>query len=247
MKTMQKTIRQLFNLMDSPFVFDSTAFTYPTIEGNTSNFLTDYTTDKEVYDGAFVHEYGNMVVDLYAEDDTEAAEEFRDELDQVLRLYLDSWARLYYALNIDYNPIYNVEEHTVTEYGQHVTDHDIGARQHTEGNKSRTIGAREDTNTGSHWAMDSAAWNNTDKSVDNLGAQTNTEASYINSEAAAKDTDTSKTHTDTVDRSGNIGVVSSTTLLKETEAFYRNMSFFKNCFLVIIREVGAYYEYDSLL
>lgn len=243
---MKKTIKELYNLIESPFVIDPTITGYPTIEGNESNFLTDYNTYKEDYDRFFVHEYGEMCVDLYSDNDSDAADEFKDELKSILRIYLDSWARLYYALNIDYNPIYNVEEHTETIYGQHVTDHELGQRQHTEGNKSRTFGQHDDTSTGSTWAYDSAAWVNHDKSVDNIGAQTNTEASYTNTDSAVKDTDTSKQHTDTVNRSGNIGIVSATELLEKEEKLRRSYSFFKNCFLTIITEVGGYYECDAL-
>lgn len=245
----KRTIKQLYNLIESPFLISDNipAEAYPEIEGNTSNFIEDYQTDRELYDPAFVHEYGSMYVDFDSDVDEEIAEEWFMEMTSTLRLYVDSWARLYYALHIDYNPIYNVEEHTETTYGEHVTDTDIGERQHTEGEKSRTIGAREDSSTGSHWAMDSAAWNNTDKTTDNLGEQTNTEEEYTNTEAATTDTVTSNEHVDTVDRSGNIGVVSSTNLLKENIELYKNMAFFKNLFKVFIEELGAYYEYDSLL
>lgn len=245
----KRTIKQIYTILGgSPFLMsENMTAAYPEIEGNESNFITDYLESDELYDHAFLHEYGSMYVDFDSDVDEEIFEEWAMEMTATLLLYLDAWARLYYALHIDYNPIYNVEEHTETTYGEHVTDTDIGERQHTEGEKSRTIGAREDSSTGSHWAMDSAAWNNTDKTTDNLGEQTNTEEEYTNTEAATTDTVTSNEHVDTVDRSGNIGVVSSTNLLKENIELYKNMAFFKNLFKIFIEELGAYYEYDSLL
>lgn len=282
---MKKTIKQLYTIVGSPFVMDPTV-TYPTIEGNTSNFLTDYATYKEEFDRYFLHEYGSRFVDLEAETDADAGEEWEDECKSILLIYLQSWARLYYALNIDFNPIFNVEEHTTNTYGQHVTDVDYAQRRITDAygqhqrtdqygatSESETIGAKETTN-GAHTdgvtnytvAFDSGTEKETGRSSDSVGAQTINEGSQSNSrtttvhsdthtdaaandthtEDAKKDTTTSKQHVDTIDRSGNIGTVSATDLLIREERFRRNYSFFKNCFLTIIEEVGAYYECDFI-
>ena len=264
---MKKTIKELYTLVGSPFVMDPTV-TYPVIEGDTSNFLEDYDDNKEVYDRYFVHEYGDRVVDLDAETNADAETEYLDQMKSILMIYLFSWARLYYTLNIPFNPIYNVEEHTTSTYGQHVTDNEYGQDRMTDaygqhqktdvyGNHSETIGQRSDSTTNYSVAFDSALERETGKTEDSMGAQTNTTLSYTDThtDAAAtdthtrdskKDTVTSKQHVDTIDREGNIGVVSATELLIQEERFRRNYSFFKNCFLTLIEELGAYYESTPL-
>lgn len=242
------TIRQIKELIDTgAFVFPLEApENYPTIEESDVNYFTDYNADKETFDAYFVRKYGDRLIDFHGETTEDIIEEWQEMINGIQLLYMNSWARLYYALFIDYNPIYNVEEHTTTTYGQHITDTDIGERSHTEGEKERTFGAGEDTQTSDHWAYDSNAYEHQDKTTDNTGERTNTEAEYTNTEAAAKDTVTSKEHIDKVDRVGNIGVVSATDLLDREEKLRRNYAFFKNCFLTIIQEVGAYYECDAL-
>lgn len=252
---MQVTIKQMIDYLRNEMeaeqcIWEETdppIFTYPTIEGNTSNFLTDYMTDAQWLDNEFRHHFGERYIDLESETMAEAWEEWYTEMYSILRVYLDSWARLYYALSIDFNPVFNVEEHTSTQYGQHVTDNELGQRQHTEGAKKRTIGAREDTTTDSSWAYDSNAWQNSSKSVDNAGQQIVDDDQYINTDASVKDTTTSKQHTDTVDRTGNIGVVSATQLLNEEIKLRSRYSFWNNVFTTICEEIGAYYECDSLL
>lgn len=253
---MQVQIKKLFDYLkeeDLPMLFPDNSgvypVSYPTIEGNTSNFLTDYTADYEFFDHDFVHRFGERYIDLPYSDtlDSDAISEYYHEIYSILRVFIDSWARLYYALSIDFNPIYNVEEHTTTTYGQHVTDTDLGQRQHTEGNKSQTLGTGTDTSTAEKWAYDSLAFVNEAKQTDVTGSRTNTEASYTNTEAATKDTVTSKQHVDSVDRSGNIGTVSATDLLKREYELRRRLSFWDNLFTVIAEELGAYYECDSIL
>lgn len=243
---MTKSIRQLYNLIESPFLLDGSVFEYPTIEGNTSNFISDYEADASYYDNYFIHEYGDRKVDLYAENDTDAIEEFTDELKSILRIYLDSWARLYYALSIDFNPIYNVEEHTETTYGEHTTDHSIGERRHTEGSKQKTFGGGTDTSTAYQVANDALTERETGKTTDQVAQRVNSELGYTNTEAAAEDSDTSLEHTDTIDRAGNIGTVSATELLDKEIRLRNSFAFFKSVFLTIITEVGAYYESDFI-
>lgn len=253
---MQITIKQMIDYLRSneleeciwptPESPNPEPVTYPTIEGNTSNFLTDYRASAFTFDQELRHHFGERVVDLEADNMEDAVDEWFTEMYTILRVYVDAWARLYYALSIDFNPVFNVEEHTVTEYGEHETETELGEREHTEGAKKRTIGAREDTTTDSKWAYDSAAWQNDSKTVDNAGQQIVDDDEYTTNEAAATDTVTSKKHTDKVDRTGNIGVVSATQLLNEEIKLRSRYSFWNNVFTVICEELGAYYECDSL-
>ena len=277
-----KTIKELYDLIGSPFVFDPNITDYPEIEGNTSNFLTDYNTHKDIYDKFFVREYGERFIDLFADNDADAVTEFKEDLEGILRLYLDSWARLYYSLNIAYNPVYNVEEHTLVTYSEHETTDAYGQDQTTDaygqdrttdaygqhqrteahGAREHTDGTRTDNSTLYNVAYDSTTEKETSKQTDAIGSQTSNDAAYTDTmtDASATDThtrdsrsdthtrgartdkSTSGEHTTETDRSGNIGVVSATDLLINEEKFRRRYSFFKNCFLTIITEVGAYYD-----
>ena len=48
-----KTIKELYSLVESPFLFDKT-MVYPDIEGNESNFLTYYDDYKDQFDRFFL-------------------------------------------------------------------------------------------------------------------------------------------------------------------------------------------------
>ena len=246
-----KTIKELYGLVESPFLFDKT-MVYPTIEGNESNFLTYYDDYKEQFDRFFLHEYGKRVVDLESEDDEDIVEEWKDELLSIQRIYLDSWARLWYALNIDFNPIYNVEEHTTTTYGEDVTTQNYGQHQRTDNyaQKQITDGLHTDTSTNYATSFDNATEKETGKTSNEYGQHVTTDAAHIDThtDAAAEDSTTRDQHIDIIDRSGNIGVVSATELLEKEERLRRSYSFFKSCFAVIVLELGAYWpEPDCFL
>lgn len=271
---MEIKIKDLFNDIShyaTPFIWaeiEPEPVTYPAIEGNTSNFITDYQNDYTLFDHYFITHYGDRTVSLDV-DEEHVEEYWQETMYSILRIYLDAWARLYYALNIDYNPIYNVEEHTTTTYGSHDTDTKYAQDQTTDsfgehqttnsiGQKETTNGTRTDYTTDYSVSFDAATEKETGKTEDTIGAQTITEGAHTDTitNAAATDTHTragrtdtvtSKQHIDTVDRAGNIGVVSATQLLAEEEKLRRKQSFYNNCFLTIVEELGAYYECDFVL
>lgn len=216
MKTL--TIKALFNIIGNPFCLDPT-MTYPTIEESDANFLEYYDDNKENLDRMFIHDFGQRVVDFESDSDEDIAEEWEDEVKAVQQVYIENWARLWYALSEPYNPLYNVDGTEVTVYGQHQTD------------RSNTYTQHEDTSTQYSVAYDSALEKETGKQVDNLGAHTDTGF------------DKSLEHTDTVTRQGNIGVTKSTELLSSEYKLRTEVSpFFKVVFQTMIEEIGAYYE-----
>jgi len=265
--------------MGSPFLFKST-FSYP--EFAETNFLEEYIAQASVYDNYFLKEHGAKLVDFDSEEMADIKSEWEDMLESIYTVYINAWAHIYDTLNIAYNPVYNVEEHIVTkygqhetnvEYGQHETDREYGQHetnveygQHETdreyGNTSDTLGSHTDTTTNYGVAMDSAEEKETDKSTTVVGAQTNTSNTHTDKETSKlhTDTTTSKTHTDTetsklhtdtttsklhtdeVDRTGNIGTKSATALATEELFFRERQIFFKNIFLTISREIGAYYD-----
>lgn len=138
----QYKLKELYaQLGNNNLLFDSylTAF-YPDIEGNESNFLTDYNTGHVYLDKAFVHKFGERVIDLEAETIANAITEFRGIISGVTLLNLQNWARLYYALSLDYNPLYNVDGTTTYTHGATSETYSFGKDKTTIVN-----GATQDT------------------------------------------------------------------------------------------------------
>ena len=297
---MEIKIKRLFALAGSPFVLD-TNMTYPEIEGDESNFLTEYNTNKAQYDRYFIKEHGEKTVDIDGITDEDIVTNWRNEIQAIQRIYLNAWAHIYYTLNIAYNPVYNVEEHITSKYGEHETEREYGAHEteleygahETEreygqhetdvqygqhetdtqyGATSETLGTHTDTRTDYMLSYDSATEKETGKTDNVIGSQTNTSLLHTDTETSKlhtdtttsklhkdtetsklhkdtttsklhTDTETSKLHTDTVDRTGNIGVKSASALAEEEALLRERQIFFKNIFLTISREVGAYYDY----
>ena len=296
---MEIKIKRLFALAGSPFVLD-TNMTYPEIEGDESNFLTEYNTNKAEYDRYFIKEHGEKTVDIDGITDEDIVTNWRNEIQAIQRIYLNAWAHIYYTLNIAYNPVYNVEEHITSKYGEHETEREYGQhetdvqygqhetdRQYGQhetdvqygqhetdmqyGATSDTLGTHTDTTTQYTVNFDTGTEKETGKSEDVIGSQTNTSLLHTDTETSKlhtdtttsklhtdtetsklhtdtttsklhTDTETSKLHTDTVDRTGNIGVKSASALAEEEALLRERQIFFKNIFLTISREVGAYYE-----
>ena len=239
------TIKELFALVGDPFVLDPT-MTYPEIEGDESNFLTEYSTNKAEYDAYFIKEHGNKSVDVEGDTDEDIVLNWKSEIKAIQRIYLNAWAHIFYTLNIAYNPVFNVEEHTTTKYGEHETEREYGEHE-TEneyGATSETLGTHTDTSTDYMLSYDSATEKETGKNSTVIGAQTNSALTHTDTTTSKlhTDTETSKLHTDTVDRTGNIGIKSASALAEEETLLREKFVFFRNIFLTISREVGAYYD-----
>ena len=93
-------------------------------------------------------------------------------------------------------------------------------------------------------SYDSATEKETGKNSTVIGAQTNSALTHTDTTTSKlhTDTETSKLHTDTVDRTGNIGIKSASALAEEETLLREKFVFFRNIFLTISREVGAYYD-----
>ena len=194
--------------------------TYPTIEGNTSNFLTDYNAAYQKFDRYFMNNFGSRT--YYSifdpETDAETLAAWSDDIKAILSVYLDSWARLYYALSLQYNPLYNVDGTTETTYSQKTLTDNMGARSESDivaardksdimgakdrsdimgarsetdtiGAKETTNGARSDTSTDYSVSYDSGTEKETGKSVDGIGQQIINEGTQSNGHTATTYTD----------------------------------------------------------
>lgn len=191
---------------------------YPTFPDNTSNFIEDYQDNAESFNKYAILKRGDQVV-KFNEEDYEDGWDFLSEVSEAITdVHLDSWARLYYALSLSYNPLYNVDGTTTREttqrqrtdaYGAQSGSSTFGATSQTDnwgavsktdqfGNKSITLGARTDTQTEYSVSFDSGTEKETGKTENSNGSQTNTEASYTDthSELAKSDTHTGAARND---------------------------------------------------
>lgn len=229
---MKKTIKEVYNIIKEeptytsfPLLFsESWATDYPVFDTEiTDNFVEDYNDNYDTFDKYFVRKHGKKFVDFDAETQTELVDEWREMMKGILRIYLDSWARLYYTLHINYNPVFNVEEHTTSTYGEHETEDSYGQDLNTDvygqkqqtnlygqtqktnqyGQKQTTNGQRTDDTTNYEVAYDSGTEKEKNKSTDVIGSQTITENQRTDTETGTQHTDTitNNTFTDTHTRS----------------------------------------------
>lgn len=212
-------------------LFPMGSVVYPTIEGNTSNFFTDYLTYFPHFDMYIARMWGQRNFDAFlSKTKSESESEWDDAVVASIEVHVQEWARLYYALSLKYNPIWNVDGTTVHTYGQTL-------KTDTYAQKTRTdnIGNTSATATNYATAYDSGLEKETGKSIMTENAKINT---YTDGTHA--DTFVENEHTITEERTGNIGVTMTQQLLN-AEYELRKRSFFRTIFKQIIDDVGCYY------
>lgn len=249
------------------FLFPPSGVDYPDIEGNLSNFIEDYNDNYEAFDRYFINNFGQRSYndDIWEPEDMAGVlNDWFDEVGSILLINLDSWARLYYALNEQYNPLYNVDGTTETTFSEKKDTNEYGATSSTDqfgtrttsetiGAKETTNGARTDNQTSYQVAFDSALEKEVGKNSDSIGSQTinegsqansKTETGWTDSHSALKHTDelTSGEHTETTTRFGNQGITMTQQML-EAEWNFRKKAFFKWIMEELSKGVGLYYEF----
>ena len=203
---------------------------YPVFEDSSANFITDYLSDYANFDFYTVRMYGERIAKFISHDDLEILEEFDKIINSILSIHLPEWARLYYALDLKYNPIYNVDGVTTYVYGQKEREEDIKQRK-----RSEKFPEALTTNTEYDVAFDSATEKESGKTTSSTALHTNEFT-----DDAHKDVFTDKTHTDTETRKGNIGVTMTQQML-EAEFELRKKSFFNTMIKTFIEEAGFMY------
>ena len=202
---MEKTLKQIMNSVPSgtnPYIIH-TNLTYPVIEGNTSNFVTDYQANAAAYNGYALLKRGKQVIDVDEEDLETLWNYFSDISGYVTDVHLVSWARLYYALSLSYNPLYNVDGTTRRTVSQRERTDAYGAQS-----GSATIGAISASDVhGARSATDAyGATQTTDaygatQLTDAYGATQKTDEYGATSETLGSHTDTGTTYSVSFDNS----------------------------------------------
>lgn len=239
-----KKIKQLYDYAkenNHRLLFESAGITYPTIEGNESNFINDYIANAEYLDKMFYARYASMKPILPDEDMDDYFANWKSSIQAVLYFYLEGWARLYYALSEPYNPLWNVDGTTTTRTQgemEKLSGNDSLELDNAQHQTTESRGARTTTDTNYDVPFDDTNEKETGKTVSG-------DNSYIDTitEAAAKDTHTTRygkknevDYTVTETRGGNIGLTSSMQLLTQ-EFDLRKRTFWDNCFRAICKEL----------
>ena len=234
---------------------------YPTIKDNTTNFVRYYLDHFEKIDRAFYLRYASCEPVLMDEKSTFPSiyNEWIENCNAFILYYMDSWARLFYGLNIDYNPIHNYDgvmttttrgktedtsgsDVTTLDYGQDKTTDNIGA-QHSQNN----LGQTKTVTSNSDVPYDMTDYKNTSKSETNTDAIVNSVDTNAVTNTTTKDAKTDKNttvygkqnnvdYTVTEEKGGNLGVTSTQSMLLQ-EYELRLKSFFDNLFTTISREL----------
>ena len=162
--------------------------------------LADYFLNQTAYDSAILLKEGNL---LMASDDSEIIINTINAVVNQLAPY--KWKKLYESMNLDYNPIWNVDGTETTVYGEHITTDANGARI------TSTVNGQKHTNSEYYTVpYDSTTDHKTGSDQTTTDSVTDTTTAE-----AVTDMNTSGAHTDTVTRQGNIGVTSTQNLIKQ--------------------------------
>lgn len=118
---MKKTLKEIIKATpeNSHFYLLDSNLTYPQPDPETSeNFITDYKANADNYNLYALLKRGNQCIeideDLYDMMGVNNIAAYTMALSEsITDTYLNAWARLYYALSLAYNPIYNVDGVTI--------------------------------------------------------------------------------------------------------------------------------------
>ena len=189
---------------------------YPSIKDNTTNFVRYYLDHFDKIDRAFYLRYATCEPILIDEKQTFPSiyNEWIENCNSFILYYMDSWARLFYALNIDYNPIHN--------YDGIMTTTTKGKTENTSGSDVTTLDYGDDKTTLEYGQDKTTLEYGQDKTTDNIGAQhsennlgktktvtSNSDVPYDMTDY--KNTSKSETNTDAVINSINTNAVTNIT------------------------------------
>lgn len=204
---------------------------YPEFDDSEANFIVDYLADHENFDSYTARMYGERITRFLSFEDADILDEFDKIINGILSVHLSEWARLYYALDLKYNPIYNVDGTTTTEYGETHREDNIKKRIRTE--KYPLI---ESSDTNYAVAFDSAA----EKENGKVSSRNEAHNNVFEDDAHLDEFD-EDAHTDVVTKKGNQGVTMTQQML-EAEFELRKKSFFRTMIKTFIDEAGFLYN-----
>lgn len=214
-----------------------------------SEWATEYNTHFSIYDPLFLSLFGDMAIDDIILDGEEIDTTLLDSY-MTAELFSNKYTydKMWNAMQLEYEPLWNVDGTEVITFSEKETTHDIGARtettnigarnEHTDnGARQTTTTHGQDTSTNQMSADNSTDFVNADKNIMTTGDTVTSDmpstdtrvtnpATDTRANASAQDKDTEGMHTETHRRTGNIGLTTSMQLLREEYAVAR-VNFFK--------------------
>lgn len=265
MKT--KTINEIYHyskVNNKCLLINQNEHTYPTIEGNTSNFLTDYKNNYKKLDRMFNRFYGERTYFMPLEDSASIGdfyEDFHEMVNSILSMHLLDFARIYYALSKDYEPLWNKEGKETTQHSGFISK-ETGTTTNTDTMAERN--AEDTTKTGGLGSNDSIVKGVSDtinssvpydmhdfKDTDKTKTETTPTITKSNSKQEEYEDEHTTTHGKNVETTekiettygGNIGVTKTSELITDQFILYTQNNFWRDVvFKTIAEEVGAYYN-----
>lgn len=202
-----------------------------------TEYSTEYEENETTIKAIMKNKYGTLPLKNGIEDTSSV-------ITATLFQYKYKLDKLWETTKFEYNPIWNVDgtETTTSEYGEHETTTVFGEKV-----SESVYGEKIRNNTYSSYPYDTLAETPTNK--ENVVDSENTD---IFTDSPHNDTTTSNEHTDkvTIERKGNIGVVSTQKLVEE-ERSVANFSFWNVVIEMLAKEItipyyseeGCDYEY----
>lgn len=181
------------------------------------DFMSEYLLYFDRIDRRFAVEKQSFVPvwNNTSEDLDSVISDFQSDVFNLLWTNRERYAHMFAIRSVEYNPIYNVEEHTRN------TLTDVYGEQSGTNTNNGSI----DSN-GNTFAFDSSSHvNNVDTESTSSNNATSTTAEHTD------------THTTVIEREGNIGVTSTMDLLTQEERFWRAFDFYKIIFNDIAKEL----------
>ena len=171
------------------------------------DYFNDYFKNKDIMDAWVLNNYGGLIL---LNNDISITKTL---VNSCIHSNDYKWEKLYKTTLLTYNPIWNVDgtETRTMEYGEHVTTQNNGERIETMVNGERQNTSNQKLSSYPFDTRAKTATEETDESV------TNAQSTDTRTNNAVVDSTTSNMHTDTetVKRSGNIGVTSTQKLINE--------------------------------
>lgn len=254
----QKTLKEFYldNFITSPYTqhpfIDTSSISYFDL---TTEFA-DYIGNENVHPYQFVDRdylcvrYGSLLIAPsfidYSNDpvpwtmDTDAMQ----VLQSIYFRNAYKWKEFYKTLKYQYEPLWNVDGTTKTEYGEFETQHDIAQHKLTKSKGAQTTTntfvAQTVTTTNKNVPVDSSTLTTTQQQelstplhADTIGTNAYTDT---DTQDAHIDKDIEKKHDVTETRQGNIGVTSTQNLIGQQRDII-NVSFYDMVFKDIIKEI----------
>jgi len=203
------------------------------LDDTTYPYLAYYHSNYAVIDNYFVKKYGTLALDDMLEGSTDVItlSNVESMIIGTIKSHNEQLKRIYAVESLEYDPIYNVEEsYTRTNtFGEQVRTDVIGART-----SDNTTDAYNQTSLNETTGYDANTLQTDNKTTN---AMPETHSSVTTESATDTSTDAEHTDTETYNRQGNIGIMSSQELILKQLNTWEYYNFYDYLFKLVFSVV----------